>query len=119
MIFQKRTRKKLFILFSFFACLAALYHFVGIFYQFDKSPPWRHAIFVAINLICIYGFIKRPKYFFYFLLALLIQQCYSHGTYLWNMWMEQKKIHWLSVIDIVVLIAGFICLYEDKREQFI
>lgn len=115
MLFSDKTRNVLFKVFAFFGTLAAIYHFAGIFYKVDESPAWRHVLFVVINLFVVYGVLKRPKYFVYIVAILVIQQYYSHGTYLVNLWIEKKQIHWISVFVLVLLPIVLLCLIEDYR----
>ena len=115
MIFPLKLRSTLFKLFAALSLLAAIYHFVGLFYRFDETPFWRHLIFVGINLFCTYGFLKRPKYFIYLFGMLLLQQFYSHGSYLICLWNAKRQIHWLSVIDLIMLPLALICLVEDRK----
>jgi hypothetical protein len=115
MIFSIKTRSKLFAFFAVLLLLTAIFHFIGLFYKVDDSPVWRHFLFVGINLFCIYGVLKRPKYFIYFVGLLLLQQYYSHGNYLIKMWIERKQIHWISVFDLLLLPIAFICLIEDYK----
>jgi hypothetical protein len=115
MLFSLKTRDILFKVFAGFACLTGAYHLVGVFYKVDESPFWRHLIFVGINIFCVYGFLKRPKYFLYFVALLFIQQCYSHGTDIVNLWHQTKKIDWISVFDLLFLLLGLICLIEDHN----
>src|SRR4051812_3698713 len=117
MIFSGKTRNILFIVFTILAALAAVYHFIGIFYTIDQSPFWRHIIFVGINSFCIYGLIKRPKYFIIVVMLLLVQQYYSHGTYLLKMWNEKKEIHWISMLDLILLPILLICLWDESNAK--
>jgi len=97
--------------FSFFFLVTAIYHSVGIFYQVNDSPAWRHGLFVLINLFCIYGLFKRPWYFIYFLVLLLLQQFYSHGGDLQAYYKQTGKIDWLSLLDILFLVI-FLFFYS-------
>jgi hypothetical protein len=115
MVFSATSRNLLFKIFAGLSCLTCLYHFAGIFYKVNDSSAWRHFLFVLINLICIYGFIKRPNYFVYFFGLLLFQQYYSHGSYLIDLWIQSRKIHWISVFDLLLLPIGFIGLVEDYK----
>ena len=120
MVFSAKTRGLLFNVFAVLSGLIAIYHFVGVLYKVNESPVWRHLLFAAINLFCVYGILKRPKYFVYLVALLLIQQYYSHGTYLVNLWMVRKQVHWISVFDLLLLPIVLICLVEDgkmKREE--
>jgi hypothetical protein len=115
MLFSRKTRNVLFRIFAGLASLAAIYHVVAVFFKFDESPIWRHLVFVGINFFCVYGFLKRPKYFVIFIALLFVQQCYSHGTYMVNLWISTKQIHWISVFDLLLLPIGLICLVEDDK----
>jgi hypothetical protein len=115
MLFSNKTRNGLFKVFAVLSATAAFYHLTGIFYKVDGSPVWRHLFFIGVNLFCIYGVLKRPKYFVYLVALLLVQQYYSHGTYLINLWTEKRQIHWISVADLLLLPIGLICLVEDCK----
>ena len=115
MLFSLKTRNILFKVFAVLGCLAGIYHFTCVFYKVDESPVWRHILFVGINIFCVYGFLKRPKYFVYFVALLFVQQFYSHGTYMVNLWQKSNKIHWLSVFNLLLLPIGLICLIEDYK----
>ena len=115
MLLPEKIRIILFKVFAVLSSLVAIYHFVGVFYKVNESPIWRHLLFVMINLFCVYGILKRPKYFVYLVALLLVQQYYSHGSYLLNMWIEKKQIHWISVFDLLLLPIVLICLIEDCK----
>lgn len=115
MLFSDKARNILFKVFAAIACLAAIYHFVGVLYKIDGSPAWRHSIFIGINLFCMYGFLKRPKYFVYFVVVVLIQQYYSHGVFIVNTWNEKKQVHWISVFVLLLFPIALGCLIEDYR----
>jgi hypothetical protein len=117
MLFSAKTRAVLFIVFAVLGAMAALYHLTGIFYTINAAPGWRHLLFVIINLFCVYGVLKRPGYFTWFFGALLVQQYYSHGFYLLKLWNEQQRIHWISVLDLVLLPIVLVCLIDDRRNR--
>jgi hypothetical protein len=122
MIFTAKTRSILFAMFAFLLCIVVVYHLTGVFYKVDESPVWRHLLFAGINLFCVYGVLKRPKYFVYLAVLLLVQQYYSHGTYMIKLWVEKKQVHWISVFDLLLLPVGLICLIEDsiiKKKQLL
>jgi hypothetical protein len=110
-----KVRNKVFVVFAVLAAFAAIYHLAGIFSEIDESPPWRHALFVVITTFCVYGFLKRPYYFVYFIAVLLVQQFYSHGTYLINLWVEKGQLHWISVFDLLLLPIALFCLIDDCK----
>lgn len=120
MLVSPKIRSKVFIVFAVLAVLAGIYHLVGVFFRINESPGWRHALFVAINIFCVYGFLKRPKYFVYFVALLVVQQFYSHGSYMMNLWIEKGQIHWISVFDLLLLPIALFCLIDDcnmKKEK--
>lgn len=115
MVFSKNTSAILFKLFAVLSIIVALYHFAAIFYSPDESPHWRHLLFIGINFFCFYGIIKRPRWFIFFLAILMVQQYYSHGSYLIKLWNEQGKVHWISVFDLLFLPVLFVCFAEDNK----
>ncbi len=115
MIFSDKARNILFKVFAAIAWLVAVYHFIGVFYKVNDAPAWRHLLFAGIDLFCGYGVLKRPKYFVYLAAVLLVQQYFSHGTYMVNMWIEKKQVHWISVFDLLLLPIVLICLIEDYK----
>ena len=117
MFFSPKTRNILFKILAALAGMAAIYHLVGLFYKVDESPVMRHFLFVIINIFCIYGFLNRPKYFIGFLSLVFIQQFYSHGSYMINLWLQAKQIHWISLLVLLILPIGLICLIEDYYWQ--
>jgi hypothetical protein len=102
---------------SFFFIATAIYHLVGIFYHFNSSPVWRHALFACLSIPAFYGMYKRPPIFVYLFGALLVQQYYGHGRYLYKLWHEKQEIHWISVIDLTVLSIIFILLVIELIEK--
>jgi hypothetical protein len=113
------SKKILNIIFYFFAALGfivMLYHLKGIFFPNSITPAWRHAIFVVINAIGIYGVLKRPSWFIYFALVLTVQQFYSHGSYAIHLWQTQNKLHWISIADLILLPILLLLLYIDKKK---
>lgn len=119
MIFKQKIRNKLFVAFGVLSAMTALYHFISIFYNLDLAPIWRHLVFVGVNLFCIFGFLKRPGYFVYFLAILLVQQYYSHGSYMVSLWCQRGQIHWISVFDLLLLPVALICVIEDRKIKIV
>ena len=117
MIISDNTKRMLFYAFAILSMLAAICHFIGIFYKINDSPVWRNALFVVVNSFCIYGFLQRPKYFFYFFCVLTLQQYYSHGRYLIRLWTLQHAIHWISLCLLIVLPIELYCLFADSRSK--
>jgi hypothetical protein len=116
-LMSKKVPHIIFIIFSVISFIALLYHIKGLCYPNNLTPAWRHAIFVGINAICIYGLLKRPNWFIWFVAALTLQQWYSHGSYIIDLWQKQHIIHWISVADILLLPVLFILLRADKKNK--
>jgi len=109
-----RTRNVLFKVFALLTCVTAIYHLLSVFYRVDETPAWRHLVFFLINCFCVYGVLKRPAYFVYLFAVLVIQQYYSHGTYVIRFWHEKKQVHWVSVFILLLLPIALICLIKDR-----
>jgi hypothetical protein len=112
-----RVRQNIFLLLETALSVAALYHGVGLFYKIDSSPVLRHALFAGLDLFCVYGFLKGRTYFVFFFTAFTVQQYYTHGKYLIEMWINQREIHWISVFVLVLLPVGLICLIADVLQS--
>jgi hypothetical protein len=115
MIKSVAIKRIIFFAFAILSIMAAIYHLIGIFYKINDSPIWRHSLFVIINLFCVFGFIKRPRYFIYIYVVLIIQQYYSHGQHLIKLWDLEHKIHWISLFVLILLPIGLICLLTDYK----
>jgi hypothetical protein len=110
-------RAIVFRIFAFLFLAAAAFHFINLFFRINEAPLSRHLLFILINMVCAAGFIKRPKYFIYVFSVLLIQQYYSHGSYLIRLWQEENKIHWISIGVLITMSAGMFLLMQDARSQ--
>lgn len=104
-------------IFAVFFLLAGLYHFAGIFTAFDHSPAWRHGFFILINFTGLYGCLKRPAWFLYFILILSIQQFYSHGTFLVQYYRQTKQVHLLSAAVLVLLPVLLVLLIKERKNK--
>ena len=114
---NRQTRNIFFIVFALLALLAVLYHVKYLFYPTEATAPWRHAVFVLISVICIYGVLKRPAWFIWFTGLLTLQQWYSHGSYAIKLWQQEHQIHWISIADIILLPLLFILLLVDQKTK--
>jgi len=113
-------RERIFQLFAFFFLITAVYHFAGLFYPVNDAPKWRHALFVGINLLCIYGMLKRPKWFMYFFFVLLVQQLNGHGASLMDYWNKNHSISWIDLSVVLTAPLMFLMLaydWQDKRRR--
>jgi O-antigen ligase len=106
--------KKIFIVFAIFFIVSAGYHFVALFFHVNDSPLWRNLLFVVINIFTAYCLLKRPPWFIYLFVILMIQQLYSHGTDLVSLWNSNHRIDWMSLAVIVIMPGIFVFLLLDK-----
>ena len=115
-LMNSKARRISFIVFAIFACAALLYHTVGAVQPFDATPAWRHTLFIGICTICMYGLLKRPKWFVWFFGILTLQQLYSHGSHFIKLLQGDK----INLIDMAVLLLTplvFILLLLDKKSK--
>jgi hypothetical protein len=111
---NSKTRKMVFMVFAALAFAAMLYHTIGAVQPFDATPVWRHTLFIGINTICIFGLLKRPKWFVWFWGILTIQQLYSHGSHFINL-LQQHKFNFIDAGVVLLMPIIFILLLKDKK----
>jgi hypothetical protein len=114
-LMNKKFLNIIFYAFAIISFIAMVYHIKGVFYPTTVTPAWRHSIFVFVNIISIYGVIKRPRWFIWFAIILTIQQWYSHGSYALHLWQTENKIHWMSVGDVILLPVLVWLLFIDRK----
>lgn len=106
----------LFKLLASLALAAAFYHLIGLFHPVNGSPPWRHAVFVAIDLISAYGFLHRPEWFVWFFGALTVQQWSSHGATFLDQ-LAENRIPWMDLAVVLFTTTALTCLVIDRRKS--
>ena len=111
---QMKT-KIIFIVFALFFVISAGYHLVTVFFKVNTSPLWRNLLFIVINLLVSYGLLKRPAYFIYLFILLMLQQFYSHGSDMINLWNLQHKVDWMSLLVIIMLPVILVFLFLDRQ----
>ncbi len=83
----------------------------------EPSPPWRHALFAAINFAFAVGMVKRPRGFAFAFAALTLEQLYSHGTYGVDVWRREARVDWASVVVVVAMPIVVVLLARDARAR--
>lgn len=111
-------REKTNMLFGGIFGVAAFYHFAGIFIHVNDASVLRHALFVMIDMYCIYGFVFRPRYFNLFFSVLTIQQIYTHGSQLAMLWSLEHRIHWISLAVIILIPLGLAKLITEYFTEY-
>jgi hypothetical protein len=109
--------KVLWKIFAGIFVLTALYHLLAIFIHLNELKKWRNLIFVGIDLLIALGVWKRPAYFVFIFALFLIQQYFSHGNDLIQLWELKHKIDWSSVFTILYLPVVFSFLIADWRQR--
>ena len=92
--------------------VSALFHLYCLFAA-DASPPWRHALFVAINLGVAWGCWRRPSWFVWVFGLLVLQQLYSHGGDFAQAW--PTRIDWRSLLVLVGMPLIGLALWRGRR----
>jgi hypothetical protein len=92
--------------------VGALFHLYYLFAA-DTSPPWRNALFAAINLGVAWGCWRQPRWFIWAFGLLLLQQLYSHGSDFAQAWPE--RIDWRSLLVLVAMPAVAFALWRSRR----
>ena len=80
-----------------------------------SSPPWRHGLFVAINLLCMAGMLRRPRGFALLFALLTAQQVFSHGARAWAMWRDARRVDQASLVVLLAMPAILALLLRDGR----
>ena len=108
----------MFRIFAACALIASAYHVLGVcgvltHFSVDASTPMRHAIFVAIDLLCAWYLIVRPRPLLPLFLALTVQQTFSHGSRALGMWNDSGRVDIISLVTLTALYAACAALVRD------
>jgi len=83
----------------------------------EPSPPWRHAVFLGINLGAAAGLLFRPRWFFFAFALLLGQQLASHGMDGWRVWTEERRIDWASIAVLAGMPLVAVALTRERKRS--
>lgn len=99
--------------------LSAVYHAVGLVNPALTEPatPLRHVVFVLVNLAGAVILIKAKGRALYLLFPLILQQIWSHTEYGRQVYVEQQRIDWASVLVVIgmPLLGLYIVRVNQKR----
>ena len=112
-----KSKNIVFIVFAVLAFAAMLYHTIGAVQPFDNTPASRHIIFIAVCTICMYGLLKRPKWFVWFFGILMLQQLYSHGSHLLVL-LKENKFNLIDAAIVLLMPLVFILLLKEKNRAW-
>lgn len=105
-ISQLYWKEKTDYLFGMVFGVAALYHFLGIFFKIGDASVLRHATFVVIDIYCVYGFFFRHSLFNLFFALLTTHQFFKHGLSLFTLWDLKQQIDWISLTVLILMPIG-------------
>jgi hypothetical protein len=116
---QRASLRRGFVVVAAFFGVAAAFHLLALFRPdlAPPSPPWRHALFVAINAAVAAGVLWRPRGFVVAFACLTAQQLYSHGAYAAHVWQEDGRVDWASVLVLAAMPAILALLIADARAR--
>jgi hypothetical protein len=78
-------------------------------------PLWRHALFVAIDLILAALFVRRPRWFVWAYAVLTVQVIAGHGGAAWASWHRDGRISWIDAAALVAVPLALVLLVMDRR----
>lgn len=81
-----------------------LFHVTGIFISMDISPWWRHLLFGGICFFIGYAWLKRLIILPYFIGALFLQQCTTHGVSIVKTFQNERVFDWKSILILLLLL---------------
>lgn len=80
-----------------------------------SAPRWRHLLFVALNLGCAAGLVRRPRWFVWAFAALTAQQLHSHGGAFVASLRGPDPVDFLSLGVVVFMLVALALLVADRR----
>lgn len=111
--------KQVFNLAAFLTFVTGIFHLIGIFYEVNDRSTAHHVLFTIINAICIYGFIKRPKFFVFAFGALVVHQYYTHGGSLLRHWKDYHTFkYWIDFFIVLFAPVFLVYLIKDWKTRF-
>jgi hypothetical protein len=116
---QRASLRRGFVVIAAFFAVAAAFHAAALLRPdlAEPSPPWRHALFVAINAAAAAGVLWRPPGFVIAFALFTAQQLYSHGAYAIDVWRDERRLDWASVIVLVAMPIVLAMLIADARAR--
>jgi len=110
---------------TLFRMIAVLFVGAAIYYAVAFLDPafnargahWRHAVFCAIDLLCAWYLLLRPRWFLAAFGALTLETLWSHGAGAWMLWRTEKRLDWLSFAVLVVVPCAMALLIRDALDR--
>ncbi len=109
--------RAVFVVIAIGLAAAGIFHVVALAVPAiaEPSPPWRHALFAAINFAFALGMVKRPRGFVFAFAALTAQQLYSHVAQGLDVWRREARVDWASALVVIAMPIVLMLLVRDSR----
>jgi hypothetical protein len=116
---MKGWRERLFAMLAGLFFVAAGYHLLRVVEPGGPadSSPRRHLIFVAVNALVAVGLLRRPLVFAMAFACLTVQQVLSHGGAAVHAWTDERRVDWLSIGVVLMVLGTCGLLVEDLRRR--
>jgi hypothetical protein len=113
------SRHTMFAVLAALSAGAAAYHVAGALGQLtgDATPRWRHALFIAIDLVGAWYLVRRPLPLLPVFALLVGQQFVSHGGRAIRWWVQSARVDTISIGTLVALSIAFVLLILDARDR--
>jgi hypothetical protein len=113
------SRESLFRILAVLSAGAAVYHAAAFFHPAfgDGGAHWRHAFFFAIDSLCAWYLISRPRWFVCAFGLLTLETLWSHGYYAWMLWRAAGRPDWLSFAVLIVVPCTLALLMRDALDR--
>lgn len=108
-----------FAMLALFSGLASVYHVCGVLGMLahDATSSMRHLVFVVIDVVGVWYFLKRPLVVFPLFLAIVVQQSVSHGTRAVRQWETLRQVDVISFVTLGALYVGLALLIFEIRHK--
>jgi len=119
------SRENVFRLASAGALAAALFHAAAIvspaIAQLEYEPTYpisRHLVFIAIDGALAELLLRRPWWLVWAYAPLVVQTLNSHGLGAWRIWVNERRVDWISVaVSIATPIILWFLLMESRERR--
>ena len=101
--------------------LAGLYHLAALaipaFARVAYPPMYsalRHVIFVIVDSLGAWLFLRRPRWLIWPYLVLTLQVLQGHGVRAWQTLVNEHQINWIDAVTVLGVLLGLISLLLDR-----
>jgi len=116
---SQMSRAALFRIVAVLFAGAAVYHAVAFIDPAfsDGGAHWRHALFIAIDLLCAGFILRRPRWFVWAFGLVTLDTLWSHGSHALKLWRLDGRLDWLSFAVLVVVPWTQALLIRDALDR--